>query len=158
MMYPHIEINIDELADFLFIKNETNVIVELSLGGIEDNKDLFFFCLDLFCKGLVYLFGNDRSINIQSVTLDQFDAVKKKLENAGIRATLEIQQTIPCEIVHDDIEIPPDLPSSVLYPKVNVDELQLLPNTFPLKDYIFEIHLKETLVYKISFDLFHKTQ
>ena len=46
--FYEVDMEIDDLASFLFTKNINNITTELSLGGIADNKDLFFFCLDLF--------------------------------------------------------------------------------------------------------------
>ena len=42
----HIDVEVDELSDFIFLKNTNDAIIELELGGIENNKDLFCFLLD----------------------------------------------------------------------------------------------------------------
>lgn len=167
MSHPHIEIEIDNLVDIIFLKNKNNAIIELTLGGIEDNKDLFYFCLDLFCKGLVILFGdNTNSVIVNSIEMEQFAVIKKKMHNAGIDVTLDIinnYTNVSYNEEHENQnEYPPDIPKSSLYPKIlvsicnqNISDIQE-NNNVPLKDYKFDIHLTETLLYRISFNLFHR--
>lgn len=152
------EIEVDELAEFLFIKNEDNIVVELSLGGITDNKDLFYFCHDLFCKGLVILYGKENALIINDITDEQFFHVKKKMSNAGINVQLDIiNREAPPDLVDTSSDVPCDLPREVLYPNVNMHELEALPNHLRLEDYKFEINFTPELSYGISFSLFHKT-
>lgn len=155
---PCIEVEVDDLAMFMFRNNSHDVIVELSLGGIEDNKDLFYFCLDLFCKGLVLMYGEDNKLIINNIQIEQFGFVKKKMENAGICVNLDIVS----EAVDADADtkgsddFPKDLPKDSLYPRVNMDSIESLPHNMPLHDYKFEIHLTPCLTYSISFEVFHK--
>ena len=86
--------HINDLADFIFIKNVNDSIIQLSLNGVEDMKDLFYFCLDLFCKGLVILFGQDNKVEVEIITLEQFMLLRKKMANAGININLNIYEDI----------------------------------------------------------------
>lgn len=164
MSYPHIETDIDSLVEYIFVKNKNDAIIELTLGGIEDNKDLFYFCLDLFCKGLVILFGDDRkSVIVNTINMDQFAIIKKKMHNAGIDVTLDIVtecNDIMNEDYSNDKDYPPDIPVASIYPKINVsianNTQDLNNNDLLLKDYKFDIHLTEMLLYRISFNLFHR--
>lgn len=156
MAFPSIEIEVDQLAHFMFIENKTDAIVELSLGGIEDNKDFFYFCHDLFCKGLVLLYGNDNRLIINDVTMEQFLNVKAKMANAGIHVKLDIINNDVREDAHLDDDTPSDLPISTLYPYVNIQDIELLPCDLELHDYKFEIRLSPSVFYSISFSLFHK--
>lgn len=156
-------LEIDELAQFLFQTNTCNAIIELRLGGIEDNKDLFYFCLDLFCKGLVLLFGNDNRIIVNNISLEQFQKVKTKMANAGINVCLTVENNNSLLEHHEtdntnvpNTNMPSDLLASALYPKLNMDHIETLPNNLNLTDYKFEINLSETTTYIISFELFHK--
>ena len=86
-----VDMHIDDLAEFVFLKNTNNTKIELTLGGIENNKDLFCFCLDLFCKGLILLFSEDgKRVLVEDMTFDQFEMVKTKLACAGVRAHLDV--------------------------------------------------------------------
>jgi hypothetical protein len=137
------EIDIDYLAEFLFLRNTSNSLVELTLDGIEDNKDFFFFCLDLFCKGLVLLYGKDNKIVINDIDEEQFESVRKKLENAGILAKLTVHT------------LPPLSPDSV-FPNVNIAELKELPANLDIDSYVFKIDMNPQLAYNITFQLIHK--
>lgn len=162
-----IELEVDQLAEFLFKKNLNNAVIELSLGGIEDNKDMFYFCLDVFCKGLVMMFGKDNRLVVNDITLDQFDLVKQKMKNAGIDVTLDVIQrgdapnTDNIKDAADERcplkDVPEDLPEETLYPNVNMRHIEYLPHDLPLRSYHFEINLNSYLSYFISFSLFHKT-
>jgi hypothetical protein len=153
-MHPSIEIEVEELARYIFLLNKNDSIIELSLGGIEDNKDLFYFCLDIFCKGLVLLFGVDNRIIINDLSLEQFNVMKQKMLNAGVLVTLDIIAA-PEPKDNDDFQgnCPRDLPTSALYPRVNIKHIELLPNDLKLTDYKFEINLTPTLTYIIQFDI-----
>lgn len=145
------EIDIDYLAEFLFLRNTSNSLVELTLGGIEDNKDFFFFCLDLFCKGLVLLYGNDNKLVINDINEEQFESVRKKLENAGILAKLTTHVLPP-----PPPDSPPDIEDPTLFPNVNMAELKDLPANFDIDSYVFRINLTPRLAYNITFQLIHK--
>lgn len=153
MSFPLVELEVDDLAKILYDVNKTDTVIELSLGGIEDNKDLFYFCLDLFCKGLVMLFGEDNKLIVNTISIDQFEIIKRKLHNAGINVTLTLFTPEP--ISHEDYDVP-DLPTSCLYPNINIEDIEIMPNNLPLNDYKFEIKLSPEIAYKISFELFHK--
>lgn len=135
-----VEMHINDLAEFMYLKNINDAKVEMSLGGIEDTKDLFFFCLDLFCKGLVLLFGTaERKVSIQDISLDQFQVIKKKLGNAGIAVTLEVFEDI-------------DMGDEAQVPGFNIQEIESNPPLPHLKDYNFRVRFSNT-VYQIVFDL-----
>lgn len=160
MAFPSIEIEVDQLAEFLFKLNTSNAVAELSLGGIEDNKDLFYFCHDLFCKGLVMLFGNESKVIINDLTTEQFQAVKQKMANAGINITLDVVTSD--NIINTDADNvtssdgPCDLPQTVLYPSINIQDIELMPSNLDLNAYKFKVHLSPNLTYVISYNLFHK--
>lgn len=136
----NVDMHINDLADFMFIKNVNNAEIYLELGGLEDIKDLFYFCLDLFCKGLVYMFGQDGKVNIELITIEQFYQVKQKMLLAGIIVNLSYE-----EIVNNNIN---------QNTAINLDEIEKDENNLNLKDYEFTI-TTDKLVYKINFDLTH---
>ncbi len=131
--------NINDFAEFMFKKNVNNAEIYLELGGIEDNKDLFYFCLDLFCKGLIYMFGENGKVNIELITHEQFYQVKQKMLLAGIIVNLTYQ------------DITNNLDQNTV---INLDEIEKDENNLNLKDYEFTI-TTDKLIYKINFDLTH---
>lgn len=86
-----VEMEIEDFAEFMFVKNIDNIPLEVSMGGLENNKDMYYFCLDLFCKGLVLLFSKDgKSVAVEELSLDDFERVKKKMSCAGINVALQV--------------------------------------------------------------------
>ena len=131
-------IEIEALSNIMFIDNVNDAKIELSLGGIESNKDFFYFCLDLFCKGLVLLFGSNNRVELENLTIEQFELVRKKMSNAGIDVKLELYQDL-----RDDETV-----------SVNISNIENLGDNLDLKEYAFVIHTP-SLVYNITFELFH---
>lgn len=130
--------HINDLADFIFIKNVNDSIIQLSLNGVEDMKDLFYFCLDLFCKGLVILFGQDNKVEVEIITLEQFMLLRKKMANAGININLNI---------YEDIEGEENEEKKVA---LNLEKIEELPNNLNIEDYDFILR-SCNMVYKINF-------
>jgi len=136
-----VEVPLENLAEFIFLKNVNNASIELSLEGLENGKDFFFFCLDLFCKGLITMFGNGRTqVNIQDLSPEQFNEFKSKFKLAGIDTVLEI--------------LPPDTSIGKDELFINIKELYEEPDNLNLKDYKFILKSCDC-TYMIHFDLFH---
>jgi hypothetical protein len=126
---------VDDFADFMFAKNINNAQIELSLGGVENNKDLFCFFVDLMCKGLVILFGKDNRIELEQLTIDDFNTAKKKMGLAGIEVILNITPNAE------------NLPVSL-----NIREIEMFPDNAPIDTYFFKV-VGLTMVYEIRFRL-----
>lgn len=139
----NVEIEVDELAKVIFLDNTNDAEIHLSLGGVENNKDLFYFCLDLFCKGLVLLFGSAKRVELEELTLEQFEIVRRKIANAGISVKLKVYEDIP--ISEEETK-----------PTLNISHLEDLSNDLNLPEYTFIVRTP-TMVYQINFELFHNT-
>jgi hypothetical protein len=149
-LYRDVEMEVSDLADFMFKRNVNNVVLDLSLGGIENNKDLFFFILDLFCKGLVLLFGGEQnSVDVDTITLDCFNIVKEKMGCAGININLAYY---PNDIELQDGEVV-EMSKRTL---INLDEINNAHDNKPLEEYVFKL-LTIKNQYVISFNLIHRT-
>ncbi len=133
----YVDMEIDDFATFLFKRNVNNAIIELSLGGVENNKDLFLFLVDLVCKGLVLLFGEDNRVELDAVTLDDFKLIAKKLYCAGISVDLEVETNEG------------DLPG------INLYEIENKPDDLPLSEFKFKI-TSVSFTYKLGFALVHR--
>lgn len=120
-------------SEYMFIKNTYNRPIQLNLQGIENNKDLFLFLIDLFCKGLVICYGTNNSVNFDDLDLPKFQHIKSKMANAGI--------IIDMEITNSPIEIPTS---------INSEELEAEEDHKELKEYTFKI-FKGLHIYNIKF-------
>jgi hypothetical protein len=130
----YVDMQVDDFVDFMFMKN-TNSVIDLSLEGIENNKDLLCFFIDTMCKGLVMLFGKDNRLELDDISLDDFDIIRKKMALAGIYITLSVDSNIN--------NIPPH---------VNIRELDSYPNDIELNDFIFKVTTID-YIYSITFEI-----
>lgn len=138
-----VEMHIDDLAEFIFKRNINNAIVELSLGGVENTKDFFFFLLDLFCKGLVLLFGNEtQSIDIDKLTEHDFTTIQSKMKCAGINVILT---TCPCDL---------ELQGTDVKSIINISEIEADVDDKPLNQYEFKV-CSSKMLYIVSFEIVH---
>lgn len=145
-IYRDVELEIDELANFMFKRNENNVVLELSLGGIENNKDLFYFILDLFCKGLVLMFGDGtNSVDVDTITYDNFLSIKEKMLCAGIQVNMEYYPN----------DIPLNNENLSKRAVINTDEINEAEDNKPLNEYVFKLYSLKNQ-YIISFSLVHR--
>lgn len=128
-------VNIDDIAHYMFLTNKNNNLISLSLPLLDGNKDLFYFLLDLFCKGLVILFGNNNRVPIENLTIDDFSKIKEKMSCAGINITLDV--------VTNSF-------SSAFF--INFADIENMPLNLNLKDYSISM-ITPVRRYKISFDL-----
>ena len=118
------DIHVDDLATYVFLKNPIGRTFSLSLDGLETTKDLFFFMLDLFCKGLVLLYGKDsKTVDLTTIDNDKFLAVSSALFCAGI-------------ITH--LEMVPDFEEGD-QAKVNMPQLMEMDDNDELNKFVFKV-------------------
>lgn len=135
---PYVDVSVNDLVEFLFIANVNDAKIEMSMDGIENNKDMFMFCLDVFCKGLVILHGKgNKSVELDKVSMEDFNVVRKKMMNAGIDVQLEIDASKKSEVS-----------------SLNFDIISSLPDNLDVDKYHFEV-CSPTGTYVIRFKLFH---
>jgi hypothetical protein len=132
---PNVELEVDQLAEFIFLRNINNAKIELELCGLEDSKDLFCFCVDLLCKGLVLMYGVEKKVELSELTMEMFNNVKNKMRCAAIEPKLVILPNNANRVV--GIEYGGDFPSKA--------------NNLPLTEYCIEI-VSADHIYIISFD------
>lgn len=128
-------VNIDDIANYMFLKNKKNNFISLSLPLLDGNKDLFYFLLDLFCKGLVLLFGNNNRVSIENLTIHDFLKVKERMAYAGINIILNVTTN-----------------NSTSGFSINFLDIEHLPLNLNLTDYEISM-ITPHHTYKISFDL-----
>lgn len=132
-----IDIEMDEFANFMFLKNDLNTKIDFSLVGIENNIDFFYFCVELLCKGLFLLYSKDGNIKIDDITHEEFNLVQEKMSLAGILIKLELKENNNKE-----------------EPNINSLEMHSYTNDTPLDDLIFRITTFKS-IYNVHFELLH---
>jgi hypothetical protein len=141
----HVDMSVNDLASFLFIRNVDNKSISINIneGGIQNTRDLFCFCLDLLFKGLILLYGEDNKVLVNALTLEQFDVIKRKLRCANIECHLEI---IPLETPSEEVL---DLWTQNF---LNVHKVRNSDECLKLEDYHFDLQLSDC-IYKIWFEI-----
>lgn len=139
----NVEMSVNHLVSFLFIQNVDNKPITINADGLENTRDLFYFCLDLLFKGLILLYGTDNKVCVDKLTLEQFNVVKSKLKCANIDCHLDIN--------------PIDTPNTQLANLwtqnfLNIHKAYTNPENMKLEDYSFDLQTLE-FIYKIWFEI-----
>ena len=124
MNEQEVEINdITKLVEFVFVENRGNNRMIIESTDFKDNRDLYFFCIELTMKGLSYLYGGGNGkVDIDDLSMEQIENVKSKLGNAAIELLLDIDEI---EKGVNDTEIIYDIPYNDLEKKVKLEEYSL---------------------------------
>jgi hypothetical protein len=138
--------DIDGLAPMIFLKNPNDLPIKLNLlDPIENGKDLFFFLLDLFFKGIYYVsvghYGNCEIIKLSELTLDTVFKAIRKLRNINVKVVLSISE----DEEFDTEKVRYMLKSSIARAKSMADNLKVT-------DFMVYIPLNYS-VYELRFDL-----
>lgn len=142
----HRTMSMNDIAPYLFLENRGHVYLDIQ--GLQTSKDLYCFLFDLFCKGLVLLYGDENQrVYIELMTYDQFATVAEKMKRAGIHVYLDMQPLPANEIVTENI-----IAERRDHLQQSTDTLVYAEPNLPLKEYVFELKTVDTLL-RISFDL-----
>ena len=165
----HINLAVEDVATFIFRANSANRIIQLVPHGLTGGKDLFTFCLDLFFKGMVLLFGNGTSVSISEITMERYKQIEERMALAGIQCKLDLFTLEEAKkslglgsgtggqgssSTSGKAEDEQDLtPQKIL--KRSLEFLYQQEDTLPITDYSFII-LNDDMIYVISFDLIRR--
>ena len=138
------EVNIYHIAEYMFCKNVEDKRFGMSLEGITTTKDLFCFCVDLLIHGLAMLYGtyDDNSnvrrliIDIETISLNDFATIKKKMKAGGIDVSLKVEDNIDKLPYGDNMH----------------QILMTMPDNCPLESFEFKV-VTNNNIYKITFAL-----
>lgn len=152
--------DINQLVQFIFVENKNDNPIDLVIAeGVKNTKELFFTCVEILTTGLKLLYSdNDGKINLQNITLDQLEFIKKKMLLAKIDFRIDIievkdliieidsenNQTISVTEKEDEILV-----------KHLITSLDDLDENLPLFDYCFKIQLIE-VIYFVRFNINNK--
>jgi len=131
----------DRLPYLVFLENK-NTNVQLQLDNIESTKELFGFCLDMFCKGLALLGSDsheDLRVEVNNLPQEVIDDVVRKLKLVGIKTNIMSYHESYYSIEGVDVV------QSSLRP------IRSSPKSDKLENYIFGIKVGE-YIHHISFE------
>lgn len=81
----HKQMTYNEIIDYVFTKNTNDKRILLRLDHLTSNKEIFISCLDMFCKGLIYMHAvKDQKVIINNLTQHDIQATIDRLSMTGI--------------------------------------------------------------------------
>ena len=102
--------SIHDLSKHIFKNNDEGHEMLLGLEeSVKTNKELFSFCFQLFCNGLVLLYGDGQKVLLNALSMEQLDVIRKKLKSAHIRvkiATYDLETAYLLDIVEKPTSSP----------------------------------------------------
>lgn len=135
-------IDIDLLAPIIFLKNPTNLPIALNLTDpLKNSKDIFYFCTDIFFKGLFYMnHNNNNKVIVNDLSLEQIYQVIAKLKHAKINTNIKIGKP----------EVDQKLARTIINSSLN--DVKNMADNQPLM--LYELHIPiNNVLYVVSFNL-----
>lgn len=137
------DIHFDDLATFVFQRNPMGRKFIMSIEGIQTTKELFFFLLDLVCKGLVLLYGSDgNSVDLSTIDDVMFKKIAERLACAGISVVVN---RVDIDLTDYDTGV-----EAKTQAEINMPELMRMPDQLDLEHYILKMRMPPTEI-RLSF-------
>lgn len=138
----HFNIDIDALAPMIFLKNPNDLPIKMNiLDPLKNTKDIFYFCTDLFFKGIFFMNANkNMKVVINALSIDDIFSTVKKLKNAKIQTNITIDGTETDRSKYKHII------------KSSIEHVKNMGENESLQEYYLLIPMNDSL-YKISFQL-----
>ena len=152
--------DIEQLVQFIFVENIDDHFIDMVIDkGVKNTKELFYTCVEILTAGLKLLYSdNEGKINLQTITLEQLEFVKKKMLLAKIDFRVDIieKKDLIIEIDSDNNETisVTNKEDDVLVNHL-ITSLTDLDNNLKLFDYCFKIQLP-TVIYFVRFNIMNK--
>jgi len=74
--------------------------------SVKTNKELFSFCFQLFCNGLVLLYGDGQKVLLNARSMEQLDTIRAKLKCVHIHVKITTYDLDTAYLL-DMVEKPP---------------------------------------------------
>jgi len=74
--------------------------------SVKTNKELFSFCFQLFCNGLVLLYGDGQKVLLNALSMEQLDTIRAKLKCVHIHVKITTYDLDTAYLL-DMVEKPP---------------------------------------------------
>ena len=145
--------DVSELENYIFIHNTHDNQLLININCLKKQKELFFLLFDLFCKGLILMYGENNRMTLNTLGMEQFDEVKRKLKCAHIHLNLILYDKEMAELL--DL-IPKDMDDHYERNIIthSLGKIRSADENMDLKEYVFNLFMNETL-YCINFDILH---
>jgi hypothetical protein len=146
-----LNIDVSEVAKYIFEINDDKEIY-LNVKSIKTTRDLFFFLFDIFCKGIIILYGENNKMKLNDLQPTQFDEIKHKLKFAHIKLNMEMfdkQTAVLIDLIPEGDE---SNEKNII--QKSIDDIMLMNDNEELNTYVFKLFMNENL-FCINFDIIH---
>jgi hypothetical protein len=141
-------IDVSELANYIFKKNDCKELY-ININCLKTKKELFFFLFDIFCKGIILLYGENNKIKLNNLGPHQFEEIEKKLRYAHIKLNM----------IHYDLEtamlldlLPQNEVNERNIIQESINDIMKMNDNANLYDYVIKLFMNNTL-FCINFDI-----
>lgn len=148
----YLNINVNELANYIF-KINTDKELYININSLKTKKELFFFLFDIFCKGIILMYGKNNKMKLNNLELYQFEEIKTKLKYAHISLNLIIYDKETAQIL-DLIPLNDQEIKEKNIIQNSIDNIVKMSDNENLKNYIFHLYMNDNL-FCINFDILH---
>ena len=131
------QLDIDHFVNVLFKDNIRNEKITLAME-LQSIREVFLFCLNVLCKGLVTLYGEDvhghGCVNLTTISFERLSFVKGRMSLAGIIVHTRITPLS----VYEATGLP--------FPKharIDLPNLELIHVNAPLEEYTIDVWTTE---------------
>jgi hypothetical protein len=141
------DLHVDDLAPFVFQQNPVGRKIVLSLDGLESSKDLFFFILDLLCKGLVLMYGIEgQKMDLTRIDSTMFQNACKRMACAGIDVRLQSVDVVSdstsiAEVSNSSNSSDARMSRGDMSLDASIAQLARLPMDTPLEDFVVRLRM-----------------
>ena len=136
-------VDFTELVEYIYHGNRAKKKILIKTSDLNNSKDIFCFCLDLFCKGIVMCHGDEsRRVEVETLTMEQLQEVIDKLAYTGIMTIIQVVMSSEGD----------ENTSDHRFLKDSVDNIYKVDDNAVLQDFNFKLKVKN-MVYVIRFEL-----
>lgn len=143
-----VNINVSELANYIFVKND-NKELYININSLKTKKELFFFLFDIFCKGIILLYGENNKIKLNNLESFQFEEIEKKFRYAHIKLNM-IHYDLDTAILLDLLSENDLNQKNIIQDSIN--DIMKMNDNENLYDYVIKLYMNNTL-FCINFDI-----
>ena len=147
-----LNINVNEVANYIF-KINTDKEIFININSLKTKKELFFLLFDIFCKGIILMYGENNKMKLNNLELYQFEEIKTKLKYAQINLNMITYDKETAQI----LDLIPSSDKEIKEKNIiqnSIVEIVRMPDNDDLKCYIFHLYMNNTL-FCINFDILH---
>lgn len=145
-------IDVNDLANYIFKINDEKELF-LNVKSLKTKKELFFFLFDIFCKGIILMYGSNNKMKLNNLELHQFEEIKNKLKFAHIKLNMIMYDKPTAQA----IDLLPEDDNGIQEKNIiqaSLGRIMKMGDDEDLNNYVFNLYMNQTL-FCISFDIIH---